>query len=330
MERIVEWWDCHQVTLYLVAIAVGAGIGLGLPAQAPALAHAIEPALFLLLFATFVGIPLITVGRALRDVRFLLTVLVANFLVVPIIAFALSRVVTDDPGLEAGVLLVLLTPCIDYVIVFTGLAGGARDRLLAAAPLLMLVQMLLLPAYLLAFTGGTAASAIDLAPFGRAFLVLIVLPLGAAAAVQALARRHRAARVATDASGALMVPLMMVTLVVVIGSQIAAVGGQITAVLRVVPLYAVFLVLAVGVGLVAARSARLDVPGARAVVFSTATRNSLVVLPLALAMPAELALAPLAVVAQTLVELLGMVLLVRLVPVLVPHRPGGIRATGPH
>lgn len=36
-------------------------------------------------------------------------------------------------GLLLGVLLVLLTPCIDYLIVFTGLAGGARARLLAAA-----------------------------------------------------------------------------------------------------------------------------------------------------------------------------------------------------
>lgn len=49
-------------------------------------------------------------------------------------------------------------------------------------------------------------------------------------------------------------------------------------------------------------------------IFSGATRNSLVVLPLALALPAELAIAPLAVVTQTLIELVGMVVLVQLVP----------------
>jgi ACR3 family arsenite efflux pump ArsB len=38
--------------------------------------------------------------------------------------------------------MVLLTPCIDYVIVFTRLAGGSDRRLLAAAPLLMLAQWL--------------------------------------------------------------------------------------------------------------------------------------------------------------------------------------------
>ena len=99
-------------------------------------------ALILLLFATFLSVPLVEVGRSFRDARFLVTVLVANFAVVPLVAWGLSRFVADDRGLLLGVLFVLLTPCIDYVIVFTGLAGGARARLLAAAPLLMLVQIL--------------------------------------------------------------------------------------------------------------------------------------------------------------------------------------------
>jgi ACR3 family arsenite efflux pump ArsB len=53
--------------------------------------------------------------------------------------------------------------------------------------------------------------------------------------------------------------------------------------------------------------------------FSVSTRNSLVVLPLALALPAELDIAPLAVVTQTMVELIAMVVLVRLVPRLTPQ-----------
>ena len=57
---------------------------------------------------------------------------------------------------------------------------------------------------------------------------------------------------------------------------------------------------------------RLETAPARALTFSGATRNSLVVLPLALAMPSPLVTA--AVVTQTLVELLGMVVLVRVLP----------------
>jgi ACR3 family arsenite efflux pump ArsB len=63
---------------------------------------------------------------------------------------------------------------------------------------------------------------------------------------------------------------------------------------------------------------RLDVPAGRAVVFTGATRNSLVVLPLALALPDQFAVAAVVVVTQTLVEVLGMVVYVRVVPRLLP------------
>lgn len=314
MRRAVQWWDEHQVPLYVAAITAGAVLGLRAPQASPALEATINPVLALLLLATFLAVPLIEVGRAFRDVRFLTTVLTTNFVVVPVIVFGLSRFVVDDRGLLLGVLLVLLTPCVDYVLVFTGLAGGARARLLAAAPLLMLVQVLLLPGYLYLFAGGDVLSVVQVGPFVEAFVVLIVVPLTAAAAVQALARRHRAGRAVETVMAGAMVPLMIATLAVVIGSQVAAVGGEVTRLARVVPLYAAFVVLAVAVGRLAARLAHLDVPASRAVMFSTTTRNSLVVLPLALALPAALGIAPLAVVTQTLVELVAMVVLVRLVP----------------
>ena len=73
-------------------------------------------------------------------------------------------------------------------------------------------------------------------------------------------------------------------------------------------------------GMLAGKIARLDVPCRRALVFSGATRNSLVVLPLALALPADLGLAPVVVVTQTLVELVGMIIYVRLLPRLIPAK----------
>jgi ACR3 family arsenite transporter len=320
MDRIISWRDDHQVLLYMVAILLGAAAGLAAPQLAPALEHAIEPVLILLLFATFLAVPLIEVGRAFRDIRFLGTVLVANFIIVPAVVFGLSRFVADDRGLMLGVLLVLLTPCIDYVVVFSGIAGGASARLLAATPLLMLVQILMLPVYLFLFGGDDVLDVIDPGPFLEAFLLLIVLPLASAAAVQGIARRHRAGQAIEKIMAGAMVPLMMITLAVVIGSQIAAVGSQLLNLTRVIPLYMAFVVIAVTIGRIAGRAARLDVPGTRAAMFSVTTRNSLVVLPLALALPPALSIAPLAVVTQTLVELVAMVVLVRTIPVLAPVR----------
>jgi len=314
MSRATQWWDRHQVALYFAAIVGGGVVGSLAPVVAPGLSLAITPVLGLLLFATFLSVPLIDVARSLRDLRFLGTVVVVDFVVAPVVAFGLSRLVADDRGLLVGVLLVLLTPCIDYVIVFTGLAGGARDRLLAAAPVLMLLQIVLLPFYLLVFAGGETVATIDLRPFVEAFVFLIVVPLAAAAAVQALARRQRAGVRVMAATADATVPLMLLTLFVVVGSQIAAVGGEAVSLVRLLPVYVGFLAVMLVVGLVAGRMSRLDVPATRAVVFSGATRNSLVVLPLALALPPALSIAPLAVVTQTLVELVGMVVFVWLVP----------------
>ena len=328
MQRIVDWWDTHQVALYIAAIVLGGALGILAPGAAPTLSAATNPVLAVLLFATFLGVPLIEVGRSFTDVRFLGTVLAINFVFVPLVAFGLSRFVADDQGLLIGVLLVLLTPCVDYVIVFTGLAGGAKARLLAATPLLMLLQIVLLPAYLWLFAGGDAVQHIELAPFIEAFIIIILIPLAAAAVVQAVARRHRGGRAVEQGMAGAMVPLMMLTLAVVIGSQITAVGGEALTLLRVVPLYVVFLMVMLFAGLGAGRLARLSVPETRAVIFSGATRNSLIVLPLALALPAELAIAPLAVVTQTLIELVGMVAFVRLVPKIAPDRQERQR-TGP-
>ena len=115
-----------------------------------------------------------------------------------------------------------------------------------------------------------------------------------------------------------MVPLMVLTLFVVVASQLTGVGQRVRDLLGVVPVFLAFAAVMLGAGLIAGRVARLDVPSRRAMVFSGVTRNSLVVLPLVLALPAAYDLAPLVVVTQTLVELLIMVVFIRLVPALLP------------
>lgn len=311
MQRTVGWWEERQVWLYLAAIAAGAAVGLIAPGAAEPLELGITPVLGLLLYATFLGVPFAQFGRAFRDGRFLGAVLVLNFVAVPLLVFVLSRFVAGDEALLVGVLFVLLTPCVDYVILFAGLAGGARDRLLAATPLLVVLQILLLPLYLLIMARPGVLSAFDPWPFVEAFLLLTVLPLALAALTQIAGRIGCRVQVFMAAA---MVPLMMLTLAIVVGSQVAKVGGALPSLLVVVPIFVVFVVIMVPFGAVTGRIARLDLPGARAAVFSGVTRNSLVVLPLALALPASFALTPLVVVTQTLVELVAMVVMVAIVP----------------
>lgn len=328
MSASTEWMERHQIPLYLLGLGLGALVGLLAPAVARPAEAAILPVLALLLYVTFLGIPFARIGRALRDWRFLVTILAVNFAVVPIVVWILSRIVAYDQVLLVGVLFVLLTPCIDYVLVFTGLAGGDTERLLAASPLLMLVQLVLLPLYLWAMVGSEFVASVEFGPFVEAFLLIIVVPLVAAGLTQALATRTRTTARRSDVAvarwanlaAATMVPLMVITLAVVVASQIAGVSARLGALLLVIPVYVLFAAVMVPIGAAASRLARLDVPASRAVIFSGATRNSLVILPLVLALPARFDLAPLVVVTQTLVELVIMVIFIRLIPWLLPQR----------
>lgn len=318
MRAGVEWMERHQVPLYLAALVGGAGVGLAFSGAAHPAELAINPMLGLLLYATFLGVPFAKIGLALRDWRFLSAVMIVNFVLVPIVVWLLSRLVAHDQVLLVGVLFVLLTPCVDYVIVFTGIAGGAKDRLLAAAPLLMIAQMFLLPLYLRLFVGAAIADAVALGPFVEAFLLVIALPLVVAAFTQLAAARTRVGRRWEGLVAGAMVPLMIATLFVVVASQIAGVSARLGTLLSVVPVYVLFAAVMVPIGIAASHLGGLDVPGRRAVVFSGATRNSLLVLPLVLALPAAFDLAPLVVVTQTLIELTVMVIFVRLIPRVIP------------
>lgn len=115
-----------------------------------------------------------------------------------------------------------------------------------------------------------------------------------------------------------MVPLMVATLAAVVASQIAGVQAKLGSLLLVVPVYVLFAAVMLPMGMLAGKVAGVDAAGRRAIAFSGVTRNSLVVLPLVLALPAAYDLAPLVVVTQTLVELVVMVVFIRLVPRLIP------------
>ncbi|WP_062189433.1 arsenic resistance protein [Streptomyces sp. AVP053U2] len=310
----------HQVSVYVAAMAAGALVGWANPAGGPGLEHAIYPVLGALLYVTFLQVPAAELVRSLRAGRFLAAALVVNFVVVPLVVAAMFVFLPDDQAVRLGVLLVLLAPCVDYVIVFSGLAGGSSRRLLAATPLLLLAQMVLLPGFLFLFMGSGLAEVVEVGPFVEAFVVLIVLPLALAWLTQGWAARRAAGQKVADAMGTTMVPLMAATLLTVVASQVPEVNDSLTDVARVVPFYALFLAVMAFAGLAVARLFRLDVPASRAIVFTGATRNSLVVLPLALALPDALAIAALMVVTQTLVEVVGMVIYVRAVPRLLPAR----------
>jgi len=309
-----EQLEENQIRLYVVALTIGAGLGLWRPTLGASLEFMVSPVLAVLLYGMFVQIPFLKLREAFANRRFTAALLMVNFIVVPVLVWLLSRFLPEHPPLLLGVYLVLLTPCIDYVIVFTHLGRGNARLVLASTPLLLLAQILLLPVYLWLFMGEQAAQVMSAGPFLEAFLVLIVLPLGFALMSEFWAKRQRIGAVWLERTAWLPVPFMALTLFLVVVSQIAGIEEYLPLVSQAVPIYVAFMVIMPFLARLTARLFRLNTRAGRALIFSAGTRNSLVVLPLALALPDAWILASAVIVTQTLVELVGELVYIRLVP----------------
>ncbi|AZF35138.1 Arsenical-resistance protein ACR3 [Pseudomonas sp. R4-39-08] len=308
----------NQIPVYFGAILLAALCGVFAPSYAQDLSVLITPAIAVLMYAMFLQIPFLDLRRGWGSKRFMAALLLANFILVPLLVWALTRGLLGHPALLVGALLVLLTPCIDYVVVFTHIGKGDSRLVLAATPLLLLMQLALLPVYLGLMLGTQSGVVIAVGPFIQAFMGLIVAPMLLATLTLFFARRSMLIGRWNSAWAWLPVPAMALVLFVVIGSQITSVIRDIGVLLPVLAVYAGFVLLAPLMGMLAARLFALPAATARAVTFSASTRNSLVVLPLALALPEGVrGLAATAVILQTLVELVAQLIYIRLIPALV-------------
>lgn len=314
----------HQVPLYLGALAAGWALGLTVPGADAFARTATTPVLVVLLWATFLAVPAARIGAALRNGRFFAWLALANGLCAPVAVFLLTRPLGDNPQLVVGIALVLLAPCVDYVVSFTRLAGGDAAQLLAATPLLLLIQLLALAPAMWLVAGDAARDAVDPVSLMTAFCVFIVVPLAAAWPIQWLARGNASARRVEAAADRWMPALMVATLVVVAAAGARLLVEHSRAVALAVPVYAGYVVIQYLVVGLAVRRARLATGARRAVVMSAITRNSLVVLPLAYAMGDGFALVPVVVTAQTATELVLLVLAIRAVPWLLPDPGDGV------
>ncbi|MFY9511032.1 MAG: arsenic resistance protein [Rubrivivax sp.] len=319
MSQLRDRLETHQVAVYFCTVIAAAVLAIAVPGTGE-LEPFINPALAFMLFVTFLQVPLAELGRAFARVRFLGALLVANFLAIPALVALLVQLLPAEPMIRLGVLLVLLTPCIDYVVTFSHLGRADSKLLLAATPALLILQMLLLPAYLRMLLGHAAEDLVRLGPFVHAFVWLIAVPLAFAAFMQLWCKRSAAAGRLASLLGLLPVPATALVLFIVVAAVLPQLGAARDAAYLAIPVYVAFAVAAPILGWGVARVFRLEASAGRAVAFSAATRNSLVVLPLALAVPGAIPVLPAIIVAQTLVELVGALAYVRLLPRLGANR----------
>jgi ACR3 family arsenite efflux pump ArsB len=110
------------------------------------------------------------------------------------------------------------------------------------------------------------------------------------------------------------VPLLALVVFIIAASQVSIVMKSGALLGRLLLLFAAFLVIVAPIAHALAKVFKLPPKQGRVLAFSLGTRNSFVVLPLALALPASFELTVVVIVFQSLVELFGMLAYLRWVP----------------
>lgn len=309
-----ETLERHQVWVYLLAIIVGLALGSAAPAVAPTLEVLLWPALAVLLYTTFTQVPFAQLPAAFKDARFVSAALIGNFVVLPVLVWGILLLVPDEPAIRLGLLLVLLVPCTDWFITFAHQAGGDLRRAIAITPTLLVAQMVLLPLYLSLFMGAEFMEIVSAGRMVTVFAIVIILPLAAAFFTERWAAHSPARAGKVEKLGWFPVPLLALVLFLIAASQVEAVLDSFPLLGDIFVACIVFLVGAAACGLAIGKAFRLPVAQARTLVFTLATRNSFVVLPFALALPAAWEMTAIVIVFQSLIELFGMLAFLWLVP----------------
>ncbi|MGO2074781.1 arsenic resistance protein [Pseudoalteromonas sp. AOP31-A2-14] len=309
-----EALEKYQVFIYLTGILIGLLVGVKFPEQSEILEWALWPLLGMLLYTTFTQVPLGHLREAFSDSRFMLAAVIGNFVVLPLIVWGLMSVGPNLPAVKLGILLVLLVPCTDWFITFTHLGGGDTKRAIAFSPVSLLLQLILLPVYIWLFLGSEITTSVMQRELVLAFFGLIVLPLAAAFATEKWAEKREGRETILNAFGWLPVPLLALVVFSIAAAQVNVVIDSLGILPSLFAVFSAFLLIAGVLSLVLSKIFSLPTNQGRVLAFSLGSRNSFVVLPLALSLPSSFELTVVVIVFQSLVELFGMAAYIWWVP----------------
>ncbi len=130
--------------------------------------------LCLMLFGLFLEVPLKDIKNSFKNYKFTQTSLIINFIWTPLFGYFLgSLFLKGNIDILIGFFMLILTPCTDWYLIFTKLAKGDLTLSLSILPLNLILQILLLPVYLIIFTSGSMLNNTQLL---YSLLIVIVIP----------------------------------------------------------------------------------------------------------------------------------------------------------
>ena len=138
--------------------------------------YLITPFLMVMLFLVFLQIPLKDILKSLKNLKFTLTAVIINFIWTPFLIFILGKIfLANYPELLIGYIMLMVTPCTDWYLIFTGIAKGNVALGSSILPLNLVLQLVLLPVYVFLIGGNSVdMNTIDLV---KGVVSTLIIPL---------------------------------------------------------------------------------------------------------------------------------------------------------
>ena len=145
--------------------------------------YLITPALMIMLFLVFLQVPISEIGKSFKNIKFTTTAVIINFIITPIVIFILGRTfLSSNPEILIGFIMLMVTPCTDWYLIFTGMAKGNVALGSSILPLNLILQLLLMPIYILLI--GGASINIEFIALLKGVIFTLIRPLVAATIIR--------------------------------------------------------------------------------------------------------------------------------------------------
>lgn len=167
----------------LILIMIGVALFIGRYEWVAAVLGAlVVPLLMALLFLIFLDVPFRDIPASIKNYKFNFVSLAINFIWTPVLAYLLGYIfLADQPVLWLGLVMLLVTPCTDWYIIFTNLAKGNTALSTTILPINFILQIILLPVYISIFFG-----VFEWVSFSVVFsmILTLIIPLGLAVVIK--------------------------------------------------------------------------------------------------------------------------------------------------
>ncbi len=169
-----------KLQTFIILFAVGLGLLLGQVDIIEQYAETLViPFLLLMLYGLFLTIPLQQLKKAFSNIKFLGSSTLINFIWTPVLAWSLGAIfLSDYPALWIGFIMLMVTPCTDWYLAFTRIAKGNVALSTSVLPINLILQVVLLPIYLLLFAG--TIETIPISTLLESVLIVLFIPFALA------------------------------------------------------------------------------------------------------------------------------------------------------